>query len=123
MESVEAEGESVDAAIERALTMLRTTRDRVEIEILANASRGLLGFGGRKAKVRATLRRTPSFESAADLPPASAGAARVRARPSEAVADSSFADHARQALAEITRRIGVDVDVSARAEADHIVLE
>lgn len=63
MEAVVAEGESIDAAIETALAMLGVTRDRVEIEILSNATRGILGFGGRKARVRATLRRPITEES------------------------------------------------------------
>lgn len=58
MRSVEAEGDSIDAAIETALTTLGVTRDRVEIEILNNAARGFLGLGSRKAKVRATLRQS-----------------------------------------------------------------
>jgi len=57
MRSLEAEGDSIDDAIDRALRNLGVTRDQVEIEIISNASRGILGIGGRKAKVRATLRR------------------------------------------------------------------
>lgn len=57
MGPVETEGDSIDAAIAAALEQLGATRDRVEVEILQNAVRGLFGFGGKKAKVRATLRR------------------------------------------------------------------
>ncbi len=56
MRSVECEGDSIDKAIAKALGTLQVERDRVEIEILADAARGLWGFGGRKARVRATLR-------------------------------------------------------------------
>ncbi len=56
MDSVEAEGLSIDEAIENALAKLGATRDRVEISILTNAARGLFGIGARKARVRATLR-------------------------------------------------------------------
>jgi len=56
MDSVEAEGLSIDEAIENALVRLGTTRDRVEISILTNAARGLFGIGARKARVRATVR-------------------------------------------------------------------
>src|SRR5262245_45247871 len=67
MNSVEADGSSIDEAIESALKTLGTTRDRVEIEILSNASRGLFGLGGKKARIRATLRRPIDAE-----PPAAA---------------------------------------------------
>lgn len=62
MEYVEAEGQSIDDAIERALRQLGVERDRVEIEIVENASRGIFGIGGRKAKVRATLRTPLNLE-------------------------------------------------------------
>src|SRR3989442_10576228 len=56
MRSIESEGDTIDQAIENALRALNITRDQVEIEILTGATRGLLGFGGKKARVRATVR-------------------------------------------------------------------
>ena len=56
MRSFEAEGGSIDEAIERALTALRVPREQVEIEILENSTRGLFGLGARRARVRASVR-------------------------------------------------------------------
>ena len=56
MRSVEIEGGSIDDAIARALRALGASRDQVEIDILENATRGLLGLGRRRARVRATMR-------------------------------------------------------------------
>jgi spoIIIJ-associated protein len=56
MRSVETEGGSIDEAIEKALEVLRVERHQVEIEILENSARGLLGFGSRRARIRATVR-------------------------------------------------------------------
>src|SRR5213595_1836201 len=56
MRSIESEGDTIDQAIERALRALDVARDQVQIEILSDATRGLLGFGGKKARVRATVR-------------------------------------------------------------------
>src|SRR5262245_20246675 len=56
MRSIESEGDSIDDAIERALATLQVRRDQVEVEILADATRGLFGFGGKKARVRASVR-------------------------------------------------------------------
>ena len=56
MRSVETEGGSIDEAIEKALETLRVERDQVEVEILENSARGLLGFGARRARIRATVR-------------------------------------------------------------------
>src|SRR5215468_6153356 len=61
MQSIEAEGQSIDDAIQRALQRLGVSRDKVDIEIVSNASRGLFGLGGRPAKVRATVRRSISM--------------------------------------------------------------
>jgi spoIIIJ-associated protein len=68
MESVEAEGHTIDEAIERALQRLGVSREKVDIEIVSNASRGLFGLGGRPAKVRATLRRPLEFAANAAGP-------------------------------------------------------
>jgi spoIIIJ-associated protein len=56
MRSIETDGDSIDLAIEKALQTLQVGRDQVEVEILADATKGLFGFGGKKARVRATVR-------------------------------------------------------------------
>jgi spoIIIJ-associated protein len=66
MRSVEVEGDSIDDAIQRALAELGITRDRAAIEILNDASRGILGCGAQKARVRATV-RPPLAESLARI--------------------------------------------------------
>src|SRR5438046_3391023 len=55
--SVEATAASVDEAIIKALTELRATKDRARIEVLDEGKPKVLGlFGGRPARVRATLK-------------------------------------------------------------------
>ncbi len=63
MNSVETEGRTVDDAVAAALTQLQVERDRVEIEIITQASKGFLGIGGKKARVRVSL-RTPTVQHA-----------------------------------------------------------
>ena len=58
MRSVESEGGSIDEAIQNALETLGMEREQVEIEILENAPRGLFGLGSRRARVKATVRRS-----------------------------------------------------------------
>jgi spoIIIJ-associated protein len=48
---------SVDEAIEGGLMELGLTREAVDIEVLDEGSRGLLGIGGRQARVRLTLKQ------------------------------------------------------------------
>ncbi len=57
-EAHEFTGKSVDEAINEGLLHLRTTRDRVEIEVLSQGSRGIFGLGGELARVRLTERPT-----------------------------------------------------------------
>lgn len=56
MNAVESEGITIEEAISNALRQLQVERDRVEIEVLAQPTKGFLGIGGKKARVRATLR-------------------------------------------------------------------
>src|SRR6185295_1917716 len=56
MKSIDSEGDTIDQAIDNALQKLGVGRDRVEIEILSDATRGLFGFGGKPARVRAIVR-------------------------------------------------------------------
>ncbi len=69
MEYVEAEGRSIDAAIDTALSQLGVSREKVDVEILANATKGLFGLGGKKARVRATLRAPISITEEESHPP------------------------------------------------------
>jgi len=52
-----------EEAIEKGLEQLGLSEDMVEIEILDAGSRGLLGIGGRQARVRITIK---TFESLID---------------------------------------------------------
>jgi spoIIIJ-associated protein len=73
MRSVETEAGSIDEAIEKALEALRVERDQVEVEILENSARGLLGLGSRKARIRATVRSSlaSKLESVVEASPVS----------------------------------------------------
>ena len=53
---IETEGTTVDEAIERALTQLNVAREAVTIDILSEPTKGILKFGAKPAKVRATRR-------------------------------------------------------------------
>jgi spoIIIJ-associated protein len=132
MSNVEAEGNSIDEAIEHALKQLGVTRDKVDVDILANATRGIFGLGGKPARIRATLRtlnldgaRTnqspvlraaPVAESAAAAPrhPGRPTDEPTPARP-EPVADVDAAtlERARGVLAELVTLIGVEATVDA----------
>ncbi|MGH2544960.1 MAG: Jag N-terminal domain-containing protein, partial [Ardenticatenaceae bacterium] len=59
--SVEASGKTVEQAIEAALDRFGRQRNEVQIQVLREASRGVLGFGAHDAIVRVTeIARPPS---------------------------------------------------------------
>ena len=57
MRETEKEAPTIEEAIEEALLELGVQREEVEVEVLREPSRGILGIGGRKAKVSVRLRR------------------------------------------------------------------
>ena len=52
MGEIESSGSNVDEAIAAGLALLAVTRENVEVEVLDEGSRGLLGLGARPARVR-----------------------------------------------------------------------
>ncbi len=145
MEYVEAEGKSIDDAIEQALQRLGVGRDKVEIEIVSNATSGLFGLGGRKAKVRATLRTPLSLDlpdrqtSVSDPSPASPVAPRsaepIMQSPAQAVPlapqpstppgaelDRRTVEQAGAIIQETVRLMGTEATVRVAYESDHVRL-
>ena len=63
---IETEGDTVEEAIEHALTELEATRDQVTIDIVSEPTKGILNFGAKPAKVRATLKPRCLFRTGND---------------------------------------------------------
>ncbi|HVB96407.1 MAG TPA: RNA-binding cell elongation regulator Jag/EloR [Chloroflexota bacterium] len=66
MESLEITARSVNEAIEKALARLGKSREEVDISVLSEGSRGILGIGGEEARILVSVR-----EPVASPPPAS----------------------------------------------------
>lgn len=56
MTTAEAAGRTVDEAVLKALAQLGVARSEVEVEVLQEPKAALLGFGGREARVRLSVR-------------------------------------------------------------------
>lgn len=79
--SIEAQGVTVDEAIQNALNTLGLGRDSVEIEIIHHPRSGFLGIGARRAKVRATQREQVMRDGEEfDMSPEGGGRGRRRRR-------------------------------------------
>jgi spoIIIJ-associated protein len=120
MRSVETEGATIDDAIGRALELLHIERDKVDVEIIENAARGVLGFGGKKARIRATVRSPLAAEAA---PRPEGGGVSQETTPTEQWPQAPRAtddeiESARLALLEILRHLGVDTAVEIERTDD-----
>ncbi len=123
MKSTEAEGTSIDEAIDSALRTLGVERDRVAVDILVSPTRGVLGIGGRKAKVRVTVRQPVGFDDAGSEsvdstsesePVAGRLATNAHAPIAGATvetADPELAQHAQAVLQDILDHMGFTVSV------------
>lgn len=63
--SLESTGKTVEDAIEKGLAQLGLPRDAVQIQVVREGSRGLLGLGSEEAIVRLTALEHPDEEQAA----------------------------------------------------------
>ena len=56
---VEKSGKTIDEAVNAALNELNTTKENVEIEVISEGRRGILGIGSEEARVRVKMEQTP----------------------------------------------------------------
>jgi spoIIIJ-associated protein len=57
MKTIEVTGRTVDEAIENGLRELRVSKDKVEVEVIEQGSKGIFGrFGAKPAKIRLKLK-------------------------------------------------------------------
>jgi spoIIIJ-associated protein len=102
-QAIEAVGEGVEAAIAAGLAQLGVDRDAVDVEVLDEGGRGLLGLGAREARVRLTVRPRP-----APAPPAKA-VAPPSAEPAVLVdAGKDEAEVARSVVVELLALLGME---------------
>jgi spoIIIJ-associated protein len=76
--SVVASGKTVEDAIKNGLAKLDVRREQVDIEVISEGSRGVLGFGAEQAQVRLVVK-----QPAAPPPPAVAPALAVEPEPEQ----------------------------------------
>lgn len=104
--SVETTGRTVDDALARALEELAADEDQVQVEVLAQGSRGLLGLGAEEARVRVTLIQPGELS-------------REQEGEGEDLPDrEEVAGTASQVLADLLHHMGVEATVSVRGRAE-----
>jgi spoIIIJ-associated protein len=119
---------NVEEAIVQGLAELGLGKDAVDVEVLDEGSRGLLGIGGRQARVRLTVKQAQSAAEAGipeKLEKPQAAAASLPMEKTEATeADFSVLDDnllfvSRQTVAELLEKMKVPARIEVRyGEAD-----
>jgi spoIIIJ-associated protein len=131
MNSVEAEGRTIEEAVAAALAQLQVERERVEIEVLSQATKGFLGIGGKKARVRATLRvpltqqlgATPTPSPTRKKEPPKVNATPVSFIEEEATAPSpEQGEKASEVLQEILRLMELEATVTLTQHTNEFTL-
>jgi spoIIIJ-associated protein len=129
-------GTDVDDAVSAGLKELGLMRDQVEVEILDEGNRGILGIGSREARVRLTAIPTPSPEAEPEpaQPPIPAPQPAVPAEPeppavpaepepltavaqpepAPAPEEPDIAEIGRSALRELLERMGFEAEIRIR---------
>src|ERR1044071_4495419 len=117
MDNIEAEGDSIDQAIENALKLLGVERDAITVEVLSEGKKGIFGFGAQKAKVRATMRSATPAPAPTEAEPAG--------RTLTADEAAASAAKAKKVLEDILSLMGFSASVEGKTgeRADEIVLE
>ena len=113
MNSAEGGGRTVEEAIRSALRTLGAKREDVDLLVLDEGSRGVLGLGSREARVRVTLLSAIEAGEAEETVAAPSEAAPSPSRPESP--DDPVAV-ARRVTASLLDAMGVGASVSARAE-------
>jgi spoIIIJ-associated protein len=118
--AIEVSAPDVERAIERGLTQLGLTREQVRIAVVDSGSRGILGIGAREAIVRLealAVDISASPEMAAEPgEPASEGEPDLQAGDEFALSPEQVAEVARQTLAELLGKMGIECEVVIRKE-------
>ncbi len=113
MRSAEGSGRTVEEAIREALRILGAKRDEVDLLVLDEGSRGVLGLGSREARVRLTL-----FSEEGEAEEASA--AETPEAPPETGADPVAA--ARSVTSSVLEAMGFRATVSGRDDAGVVLI-
>ena len=71
MESLEVSARTVNDAIQQALAILGKSREEVDISVLSEGSRGILGIGVEEARILVSVRQAPEAATESAMSPES----------------------------------------------------
>jgi spoIIIJ-associated protein len=130
--SVVASGKHVEDAIANGLRMLDVRRDQVDVDIITEGSRGVLGFGAENAQVRLTVKAPPApapprvdrpvqappptrLDTTPARPAATPAPAPVPPAPAGEGAEPDASEVGRQILSDLLSLMGIQAVVEVQA--------
>jgi len=113
MDYVETEADTIDRAIEEALKTLGVERDKATIEVLDEGSRGFLGIGAKKARIRAAIRRPIVPQGEADSEDRRLPQARLSEEKKAVLSKKG-----KEALETILRLMGIEATITLKMGED-----
>jgi spoIIIJ-associated protein len=133
-QSIQISAKTVKEAVKQGLAQLNLTEDQVEVQVLKEGSRGILGFGAEDAVIIITSNTLDEAIVEPSIPPtaveAVAETASVHTAEPETVATSNdqpaseanidFGERARDILATLLEKMGVEATVDFRIGHDLI---
>lgn len=124
-EAIEVSARTVDEAIAKALAQLGRTRDEVQISVLSEGNRGILGFGSEDARILVSLKPEVEAEEQGQAEPAPIAAPEEEPVAAAAPAPESDLTEVRdEDLAEeIGEQTGEEIDIEDLADVARDVLE
>jgi spoIIIJ-associated protein len=113
--SVAASAKTVEEAIAQGLMMLGVGRDQVDVEVITEGSRGVLGFGAANAQVRLLVKARPEPEPPPPAPPPPEAVPTPPPTPQpEAAPDKPTAEQVgREILTNVLRLMGIKASVES----------
>ncbi|GFZ92037.1 Jag protein [Compostibacillus humi] len=93
MREVTASGQTLDEAVQSALEQLNTTKDHVEIDVIDEGKKGILGiFGSKRAVVKVRIKKDPIKET-------------------------------EKFILNVTKNMGADVEINTTVNDKHVTFE
>jgi spoIIIJ-associated protein len=111
--NVVASGKTVDEAIRNGLQMLGVRRDEVDVEIITEGSRGVLGFGAENARVQLLVKEPPKPQPVKRAPEPPKVAAPVP-KPEMEGEEPTPEQVGREVLSDVLRLMGIRATVETQ---------
>jgi spoIIIJ-associated protein len=116
--NVVASGKTVEDAIANGLAMLEVRRDQVDVEIITEGSRGVLGFGAENAQVKLLVKLPPQPEPVpapplfvAEPAPAPEPVLPPQPEPELEIGEETPGQVGREVLVDLLRLMGIHASV------------